>query len=105
VKRDKHDFIVIGCDGIFDKMDSKDSIQIAWQSVLSHNLKLNNWGKDYKTKPTSTNQHQICGLAVDSLLKCCAMRRTCDNITVVVVAFDNFFSAVDSFTQINSVHA
>jgi protein phosphatase 2C family protein 2/3 len=26
VNSTEHDFIVIGCDGIFDKMDSKDSI-------------------------------------------------------------------------------
>jgi protein phosphatase 2C family protein 2/3 len=25
-----HDFIVIGCDGIFDKLSSKDAIHIAW---------------------------------------------------------------------------
>lgn len=29
-----HDFIVIGCDGIFDKLSSKDAIHIAWQKVL-----------------------------------------------------------------------
>lgn len=28
--KDNHDFIVIGCDGIFDKLSSKDAIHIAW---------------------------------------------------------------------------
>jgi len=32
--KDNHDFIVIGCDGIFDKLSSKDTIHIAWQKVL-----------------------------------------------------------------------
>ena len=28
--KDNHDFIAIGCDGIFDKLSSKDAIHIAW---------------------------------------------------------------------------
>ena len=28
--KDNHDFIVIGCDGVFDKLSSKDAIHIAW---------------------------------------------------------------------------
>ena len=44
VQHDEHDFIVIGCDGIFDKMDSKDVVHIAWQSVLGHNLKVFDFG-------------------------------------------------------------
>jgi protein phosphatase PTC2/3 len=32
--KDNHDFIVLGCDGIFDKLSSKDAIHIAWQKVL-----------------------------------------------------------------------
>ena len=32
--KDNHDFIVIGCDGVFDKLSSKDAIHIAWQKVL-----------------------------------------------------------------------
>lgn len=32
--KDNHDFIIIGCDGIFDKLSSKDTIHIAWQKVL-----------------------------------------------------------------------
>ena len=29
-----HDFVVLGCDGIFDKIDNKDSIHIIWQGLL-----------------------------------------------------------------------
>jgi protein phosphatase 2C family protein 2/3 len=32
--KDNHDFIVIGCDGVFDKLSSKDAIHIGWQKVL-----------------------------------------------------------------------
>ena len=37
----------------------------------------------------------MAGLAVDSVLKTCAMRRSCDNITSVVIGFDNFYRKLD----------
>ena len=36
----------------------------------------------------------MCGGAVDAILKTTAIRRSADNITVVFVAFDNFFTSV-----------
>lgn len=30
----KHDFIALGCDGIFDKMEDKDVAHTIWQSVI-----------------------------------------------------------------------
>jgi protein phosphatase 2C family protein 2/3 len=39
--KDNHDFIVIGCDGVFDKLSSKDAIHIAWQKVLMEAAKSN----------------------------------------------------------------
>ena len=32
--KNNHDFVVLGCDGIFDKIDNKDSIHIIWQGLL-----------------------------------------------------------------------
>jgi protein phosphatase PTC2/3 len=29
----EHDFIVLGCDGIFDKINNKEAIQCVWNSV------------------------------------------------------------------------
>jgi hypothetical protein len=34
--------------------------------------------------------HKHCGTAVDSILKTCALRQSLDNLTVVMIAFDNF---------------
>lgn len=30
----KFDFIILGCDGIFDKLDNKETVHLVWQSVL-----------------------------------------------------------------------
>ena len=29
----EHDFVVLGCDGIFDKMSNEDLVQCVWNSV------------------------------------------------------------------------
>ena len=34
--------------------------------------------------------HYHCGLAVDAVIKTAAYRKSCDNLTAVLVAFDNF---------------
>ena len=37
----------------------------------------------------------MAGLTVDSILKASAIRRSCDNITTVVIVFDNFYKKLD----------
>jgi protein phosphatase PTC2/3 len=39
LRKTQPDFLVIGCDGIFDNMDSKDLIHTIWQATLGHSLK------------------------------------------------------------------
>ena len=34
--RNNYDFIVLGCDGIFDKLSSKETINLVWQSVQNN---------------------------------------------------------------------
>ena len=31
----KHDFVLLGCDGIFDKLDNKDCVHTVWQRVIN----------------------------------------------------------------------
>ena len=82
--KDNHDFIVIGCDGVFDKLSSKDCIHIAWQKVIAET------SKDLGEKLTLEQTHKNCGHCVDSILKASALRRTVDNVTCVTIAFDGF---------------
>jgi len=82
--KDNHDFIVIGCDGVFDKLSSKDTIHIAWQKVI---MEAN---KEKVKKVDLDLTHKNCGHCVDGILRTAALRRTVDNVTCVVVAFDGF---------------
>ena len=73
--RNNHDFIFMACDGVFDKLSNKDTVHLVWQTVLTQQ---------------NNDPHIQCGKAVDSVLKASALRKSCDNITAVLIAFDNF---------------
>jgi len=75
-----HDFIILGCDGIFDKLNNDDVSACVWNSVTVDN-------KDQKL---AQNVHQQSGLAVESILKNSLYRQSLDNVTVVMIAFQNF---------------
>ena len=74
--QEDHDFIVMASDGIFDKISNKEAIECVWNSV-----------RDAK----SQNIHQQIGLGVEYIIKNALLRRTLDNVTVVLIAFDNFY--------------
>jgi hypothetical protein len=75
---DNYDFLVLACDGIFDKMTNIQVVQAAWESA--------------KKGFTDRSQliHSNCGLAVEGILKASINEKTLDNITVVVIAFKHF---------------
>lgn len=89
--KDNHDFIVIGCDGVFDKLSSKDCIHMAWQKVLMEA------SKDKVKKVDLEQTHRNCGHCVDGILRAAALRRTVDNVTCVVAAFDGFQKQLQHF--------
>ena len=86
IDKEKHDFLALGCDGIFDKLDDKDLVHTVWQSVIPKSL---------VKEQNSPYNHSMSGHAVDAVLKTTAVRRSADNITVVFVAFDNFYKCIE----------
>ena len=46
-------------------------------------------------QPKGERSHHLSGQAVDSVLKTSAIRRSADNITVVFIAFDGFYKALE----------
>ncbi|KAL4467053.1 hypothetical protein ABPG74_010650 [Tetrahymena malaccensis] len=70
---DDHDFIVLASDGVFDKMTSKEVIQSVWNN-----------------EEISENVHKQCSVAVESILRDSLNKRSLDNVTVVMIAFNNY---------------
>ena len=70
-----HDFIVMGSDGIFDKLSNKEAIQCVWNSVKNE---------------LALNVHQQCAIGIETILKNSLMRRSLDNVTTLIIGFVNF---------------
>jgi serine/threonine protein phosphatase PrpC len=78
---------MLGCDGIFDKMDNDETAMSVWRAAHDNVNHPN-------VKGTATDVHKLCGMGVDYILKNSLLRRSLDNVTVVVVAFSHFKHAV-----------
>jgi protein phosphatase 2C family protein 2/3 len=70
-----HDFVLLGCDGIFDMMTNKEAIAEAWSSLAQRR---------------EATVHRQCGVSVENVLRSAMERRSMDNVTVVMVAFKGF---------------
>lgn len=70
-----HDFVVLGCDGIFDKMTDRDVVDSVWKSV------------EDEDPPTI---HKQLGVGVEYVMKNTLFRKSLDNVTVVIVGFEGF---------------
>jgi protein phosphatase 2C family protein 2/3 len=70
--RNNYDFIMLACDGVFEKLSNHEVVRSVWQA---------------SEKPSI---HERCGAAVDRVLQFSAYKRTFDNITSVMIAFENF---------------
>ena len=94
------DFIVLGCDGIFDKLSNEETNACVWKAVY-----------DNMTHQTVKNQvkdvHKLCGMGVEYILKNALLRRSLDNVTVVVIGFTNLKHCAlgSSYSRPNKVEA
>lgn len=69
------DFVIIGSDGIFDKLNNTDIGEIVWSVVKENQHNIN------------VSLHTICGRAADEILKEAAKQKSMDNISIVMIAF------------------
>ena len=90
------DYFILGCDGIFDQLSSKDVFKCV-SLVLENNKKLlskNGYNKTNKNEYKSlygnnVDIHSTCGDIVDLVLKAAMIRQSYDNVTCLIVCFKN----------------
>ena len=98
LEKDDIDFFILGCDGIYDQLYSKDVFKCAW-SVLNNNLDLfkrtilNNQAKNsFKGNYGDLiDMNTTSGNIVDLILKASMIRKSFDNVTCLFISFKNFF--------------
>ena len=94
IKKD-HDFIVLGCDGIFDKLNNTDTTMCVWKAAYDNK-------HHPSVKGRAQDVHQMCGMGVEYIIKNSLLRRSLDNVTIVVIAFSNFKHSLFGYQGHNS---
>jgi len=78
------DFVILACDGIFDKMENMDVLNVIWDSINTN----------------SGSIHQLTGYWVESILRNSLANRTLDNITVVMVSFKSLKKTLSKLQKV-----
>lgn len=81
----EHDFILLGSDGIFDKLSNEEITNCVWSSVR----------KNAKEK-NGSSIHELCGGAVEEVIKLAMTKNSLDNVTAVLVCLKGLKQALKS---------
>ena len=73
----KNDFIVMGSDGIFDKLDNEDLVKSIWSTL------------DY-SESIGRTAHEQAGICSDMAIKLAMNNRSKDNVSAIFIGFKNF---------------
>ena len=74
LEKDDVDFFIMGCDGIYDQLSSKDVIDCAWMVLNASDNIIN------------SSLNMSCGNIVDLILKMSMIRKSYDNVTCLIIA-------------------
>ena len=83
------DYVLIGSDGVFDKLKNDTINQIIWDVTTKQRQVAHSQGQ-------TPSIHTISGLVADEVLHASAKARSLDNLSVVFVAFKRFREYVES---------
>lgn len=89
---DDHDYIIIGCDGVFDNLSNKEifeSVVATFESETPVTV-YNNNKPTFSSKYKSDDLHSQMGLITDSIIKSCFKSLSSDNISLILICFESF---------------
>ena len=106
LEKDDIDFFILGCDGIYDQLYTKDIFKCFWL-ILNNNLEVfkkrifeNNIENNFKGNyGNEINMHTTSGNIVDLILKASMFRKSFDNVTCLFISFKNFFENLEKSLQ------
>jgi len=74
------DFVILCCDGVFDRMESKEVIELVWNEVKQNKFK---------------SVHVACEHMVTTIFTESLLRMSYDNLSIIFLAFEGFSQAID----------
>ena len=84
------DFVILGCDGIYDQLTSQDVFKCAYMMIdysKDHNSKNFIKNKNEEEEKDEIDLYTTCANIVDFILKASMTRKSFDNVTCLIVAF------------------
>jgi protein phosphatase PTC2/3 len=86
----QHDFIIMGCDGIFDKLSTEDVVREVW-------LPLQQTDPANFTSAVSGmgSVNEICGSSAERIIRASMIKESVDNLSVVMIGFKNFAKQIE----------
>jgi len=110
------DFFMIGCDGIFERLDNKQCIEAIWERIneqthqqtidslsMHHMRQSNNTGKKTGSRATKGNinydEHIAAAEGVEIVLREAAASRSLDNITILILGLKNLKSTIKKLNE------
>ncbi len=82
----KNDFLILGCDGIFDKSDNFDIVNNIWDTL-------------YNKETLRHNVHSQAGAAADTAIKFAMQNNSTDNVTAIFIGFEGFEDEYNKVTH------
>ena len=77
---EKYDFLLLGCDGIFDRTENGEIVKEIWSTL------------DDKNSIEETI-HEQSGKSVDNVIKLALKQRSTDNLSAIIICFNSFEKA------------
>ena len=98
LEKDDIDFFILGCDGIYDQLSSKDVLDCAW-NIIKNNKEIYKKNKNKRKNKNifkgnygnEINMNTTSGNIVDLILKASMLRKSFDNVTCLFISFKDFF--------------
>ena len=98
LEKDDIDFFILGCDGIYDQLSSKDVLDCAW-NIIKNNQEIYKKNKNKRKNKNifkgnygnEINMNTTSGNIVDLILKASMLRKSFDNVTCLFISFKDFF--------------
>lgn len=76
---DETDFVILCCDGVFDRLENEDVNKLVWDEVR---------------RCTFSDIHSACEHMVGIIFQECVLRMSYDNISIIFLAFKNFVDSL-----------
>ena len=106
LEKDDIDFLILGCDGIYDNMTSKDVFKCAWMlidSYRNYNLTIEKNYSEENLNENKININTTCSKIVDFILKAAMARQSLDNVSCVIVSFKDLLNSINSNKNDNNL--